>query len=481
MSGADPEVEGADVIVVGAGISGLAAAYALRRADPALRIVVLEGAGRIGGKLRTGEVGGLRVDLGAEAVLARRPEALDLVASLGRTDELRYPATTSAAVALGRRRLVPMPADSVMGVPTDLAAVAASGVLTDAGLARLAAPTAEPVLSGADVSVFAALAPRVGAEVVDRLVEPLLAGVYAGRADRLSLAATLPAVFARLQRTPDAVEAARAARGTPLTGPVFFAPHEGVGSLPEALLAASGATLRLRTPVRSITRDGDGFRLVAGPVPAPVRLRARAVVVATPPPKSAVLLAEVAPTAAYALSEVAMASLALVLLALPADTVTHGSGFLVPSSVGTAVKAATYLTAKWPHLRARPDDPVVVRLSIGRVGGEQVLQRDDPDLVRLARADLATLAGVSAEPIDSVVARWGGGLPQYDVGHLARVARIHAEVGGVPGLAVAGVAYDGVGVPACIGSGQRAATQVLEHLRRTPARLNTCASEQKWS
>lgn len=455
-----------DVVIVGAGVSGLAAAHALHCSDPSLSIGIYEASGRIGGKLLTGQIAGVTVDLGAEAMLARRPEGIALVDALGLRQHIVHPASIGAGLALGGR-IAPIPAESVMGVPTSVRTVAASRALSAAGLAALEAGNPAIEVLHDDVSVAQAIAPRVGTEVLDRLVEPLLAGVYAGRADRLSIEATLPALYAQLRRTPDLLVAAQAVRASAATarGPVFASLLGGIGGLPAQLLAATGASLHLNTPVREISQTPQGFLVHTGPRPESVDVATRAVILATPAAKSARLLSSVASGASSALEEIESASMALILLAYRradlARDIPAGSGLLVPASLGTAVKAATFLTQKWPHLAADAGDLILIRASIGRAGETAALQRDDAELTAMARRDLAVLAGISGVPIDSIVQRWGGGLPQYDVGHRARVQRVRTAVATVPGVEVAGAAYDGVGIPACIGSGQQAAARIL--------------------
>lgn len=450
------------VVVVGAGIAGLAAAHALRdRAE----VVVVEAADRVGGKLRTGELAGRPVEAGAESFLARRPEARELAEAVGLGAELVAPGTLAASV-WSRGALRPLPARTVFGVPGDLGALARSGVLPPAGLARAALePFLPPTRPGDDVEVGRYLAGRFGRPLVDRLVDPLLGGVYAGRADELSLAATLPEL-ARLARRHGRL--LRPVRGTlpriPRPGPVFLTVRGGLGRFAEAVAAASGAILRLDTAARELAAGPDGgWRLTVGPTTAPETLDADAVILAVPAAPARRLLSGVAPSAAAELAGIDYASLALVAIATRATPLPAGSGFLVPAIAGRLVKAVTFFTAKWPHLvDPRAGDAVtIVRASIGRYGDSAVLHRDDAELTRAAVAELAELAGLTAPPIATRVTRWGGGLPQYAVGHLDRVARIRAAVSRRPGLAVCGAAYDGVGIPACIGSGQRAAAVVL--------------------
>ena len=459
--------ESCDVLVVGAGIAGLVTALRLRRARPELDVQIVDVAPYAGGKLRTAELAGVRIDVGAEAVIARRPEGMALIDELGLSADVHHPGVADARIATAEGQF-PVPTDTLMGVPTDLESIAASGLLSAAGIATLRAGGAPPV-EGIDVSVAEAVGGAFGPEVVDRLVEPLLAGVYAGRADRLSLAATIPALRARLGGGVGLLEAARAAKAAQprSDAPVFATVTGGIGSLPEKIISAGGLSVTLGCPARRIQRDGSGFMVETGAAPEPRFVKARSVVVAVPAPKAARLLAGVAPSAGAELAEVVTASMAVVVIAYRIGDLANPppttSGLLVPASEGTTIKAATYVTNKWPHL-VDGDDLFIVRASIGRVGESGILQRTDEDLVALARRDLAILTGISGEPVDWLVQRWAGGLPQYDVGHLDRVVRIRDAVAEVPGLAVAGATYDGVGIPGCINSADAAGQRVLQHL-----------------
>ncbi|MBG0830849.1 protoporphyrinogen oxidase [Planomonospora sp. ID67723] len=461
------------VVVVGGGIAGLTAAWYLRQGGENVRVTVLDGARRIGGKLHVSEVAGLPVDAGAEAMLVRRPEGKDLARMIGLGDELRHPGAAQASL-LTRGSLRPMPKGQVMGVPSDLAALASSGVLSPGGLARVPLDQIlPPMLVTTDVSVAAYIRARMGGEVVDRLIEPILGGVYAGRAEALSLDATMPRIAAVARSERSLLAAARkiAAETPKDAGPVFATLRRGMGSLPEAVAAASGAEIRTGVTVREMRRTESGWRLVAGPVPAPEIIEADAVVIAVPAPAAGRLLAGEVPRAAAELARIEYASMAIVTLAYPRAAFPQlpaGSGYLVPPVEGRPVKAATFSSVKWPHLAEADPDLIVLRCSIGRLGEEALLQRDDAELVALAMAEMAAVAGVRGLPRDSRVTRWGGSLPQYNVGHLDRVARVRAAIAAQPGLAVCGAAYDGVGIPACISTARTAAARILDHL--DPAR-----------
>jgi oxygen-dependent protoporphyrinogen oxidase len=448
------------VVVVGAGLAGLTAAHDLAR-EPGLDVLVLEAAPRVGGKLMTAEVGGVTVDVGAEAMLARRPEGVALVRDLGLP--VVHPATTSSRLWLGGE-LRPLPR-SVFGVPIDLAQLAASGVLTPAGLERVRAePSLPPTELAGDVSVAELVGSRLGDEVVDRLVEPLLGGVYAGHARALSARATVPQVVSMLDRG-SLVEAAAALPQTDT--PVFAGIEGGVGRLPLAL--AEGLTVRTEATVRELRRTSEGgFELVVGSAAAPELVTADRVVLALPAAPAARLLTDLAPTAAAELAAIDYASMAIVTFAFRAVDVavlgTETSGFLVPPIEGRTIKASTFSFAKWDWVRAAGSDVggglLLLRTSLGRHREEAVLQAADEELVAASLADLREATGLAAAPVASHVQRWGGGLPQYAVGHLDRVARIRDAVADVPGLVVCGAAYDGVGIPAVIASAHRAAAEI---------------------
>ncbi|MEU0516583.1 protoporphyrinogen oxidase [Streptosporangium sp. NPDC006007] len=457
------------VVVVGGGIAGLAAAWYLRRGGEGVRVTVLDGARRIGGKLHAAEVAGVSVDAGAEAMLARRPEGAELARLVGLGDELRHPGTTRAAV-LSRGVLRPLPSGQVMGVPSDLTALAGSGILSPGGLARVPLDRIlPPTLVTTDVSVAAYIRARMGGEVVERLIEPMLGGVYAGRADRLSLEATMPriAVAARSERSLLTAAREIVAETPKDAGPVFTTLRQGMGTLPAAVAAASGAEVRTGVMVREMSRTETGWRLVAGPVPEPEVIEADAVIVAVPAPSASRLLAAEAPRAAAELAGIEYAGMAVVTLAYPREAFPEpptGSGYLVPPVDGRPIKAATFSSVKWPHLAEADPGLILLRCSIGRLGEEALLQRDDAELVALATAETAEVTGVRGVPRDSRVTRWGGSLPQYDVGHLDRIARIRGAVAGLPGLALCGAAYDGLGIPACVSTARTAAARILDHL-----------------
>ncbi len=420
------------VAIVGGGVAGLSAAHeVLRRGGSP---ILFEATGAVGGKLRASEVGGVVVDEGADSLLRRVPWGVDLVATAGLA--LATPATGHASLWLGGA-FQPLPAGTVMGIPTDLALVAP--LLGDVKERRAPLPRE-------DVSVGALVRAHLGHLVVERLVDPLLGGVYAGRADQLSVQMTLPQLWPHLSGD-SLVDAARVARGTPTPGPVFAGVPGGLGLLPAAL--ARDLDVRLGTTVRGLSRTPEGWRLETGSAADPSAVDVDAVVLAVPAAPAARLLAGLAPAV-----ELDYASVALVTLVLDGPTPGTGSGYLVPAVDKRLTKAVTFTSRKWD----RPG-PAIIRASVGRAGDVHDLQRDDEDLVGAVLAELVEAVGPLPPVLGTRVTRWGGGLPQYAPGHVDRVARLRAAL--PPGLAVAGAAYDGVGVPACARSGLEAAEVLL--------------------
>jgi oxygen-dependent protoporphyrinogen oxidase len=444
------------VVVVGGGISGLAAAHAVRAALPGVRVTIVEESERLGGKLLTGELGGATVETGADNWLARVPDATRLAEAVGL--DLVVPATGRAWVWVGDR-LRALPAGTVRGVPARLGPLARSRVLSPAGFLRAAV---EPWLPGGPVTepvtVGEVVRRRLGRQVVERLVDPLLGGVYAGSADALDLDAAAPDLAALARSHRSLVRAARA-RSAPPAGPVFHSVGGGLSTLVTAVTQAAAAEVLLRTRAATVERLSGAFRVTLAGGRA---LIADGVVVATPGRSAARLLELVVPAAAPPLRDLAYASVALVGLAYPTGGVRlpPGSGVLVPPG-RRLVKAVTFYGQKWPH--AATPGTTLIRASVGRAG--EPVDLDDADLVRAVHTELGILLRTTKQPIDAFVARWDDGLPQYALGHLTHVDAIEAAVNAVPGLAVAGAAYRGVGIAACVRSGEAAGGRVAGHVR----------------
>ena len=478
------------VVIVGGGISGLAAAFFLR--DEAVRVTVLEGSPRLGGKLSVSGVAGVAVDEGAEALLVTRPEGTALIAEAGLDDQRTDPGPTSSAIwTLGALR--PLPRRQFMGVPSDMAELARSGVLSADGVARAGQDLElPPTARDGDVSVAGYVGARLGGEVVDRLVDPLLGGVYAGRSAELSFDATLPALAAASRRHRSLAEAARSllppqapgSGGTRAGGPVFTTLTGGLGMLPDYLAKVSGAEVRTGSMARELRPAGRGWRLTVGSAAAPGQIDADAVILAVPARPAGRLLAGVpgASAAVTAFGQIRYASMAIVTLAYPRSAFPAPglaglgwSGYLVPAVDGRAVKAVTFSTVKWPHLAAFAPRPGAGtgpwRSCAARSAGsgrKRCCSAPTTSWPRWRRPNWRRRPGCGAAPAVTRVTRWGGALPQYTVGHLDRVAAIRAAVAAQPGLAVCGAAYDGVGIPACVATARAAAGQVLAFLAARP-------------
>ncbi|GAA1385456.1 protoporphyrinogen oxidase [Catellatospora chokoriensis] len=457
-------------VVVGGGIAGLAAA--LRLSGAGGRVTLVEQSARLGGRISTRPDG---VDTGAEQFLMRDPAggpsgAKRLVDELGLGDRLVHPAIAGAGLWLDGR-LRPLPGGTVLGVPGPQAALDGIATLDDHDADR-----GVPVLpAGEDRSVGALVRERLGGEVVTHLVDPLLGGVYAGSADGLSLAATVPALH-RLLGTEHTLRGAvalttAASRAHQPGSPVFGTLRGGLGTLIAAAaaeLARRGVRVLTGVPVRRLERHGAGWVLSVGAAApdAPESVRAQriecdAVVLACPARPASRLLHDVSPDAAALVGALDYASVGLVTLELAGVELPALTGFLVPADQGLTIKAATFFSSKWAH-HARPDGRVLLRASVGRYGEQAALQRPDAELVRTVLAELGTVLGTTLPaPVAAEVTRWGGGLPQYAPGHVDRVAQARTLLADLP-LALAGAAFDGVGIPACVTSAEQAADRILE-------------------
>ncbi|MGI8757752.1 MAG: protoporphyrinogen oxidase [Acidimicrobiales bacterium] len=473
-------------VVIGGGIAGLAAAHELL-GHPGVAVTVCEAGERLGGKVRTEDFAGVGLDLGPDAFLARRPEAVQLCRELGLDHELVAPATTTAYL-WSRGRLRRLPEGLVLGVPTRLGALARSRVLSPLGVARAAV---EPLLVGrplaGDAALGAVVRRRLGNEVHHRLVDPLVGGINAGDTDRLSIEVAAPTLAAAARRRRSLVAGARAIAAAASGGgngaenatlvppersmagtagppaPVFLTLPGGLGRLVGALaerVAAGGGEARTSAAVSALQPTPDGRYLVHTPSE---NLEADAVIVAIPAPASATLLAPHAPEVAATLAAIDYASVTLVALAFPPAAIRRpldGSGFLVARGEGRLMTACSWASSKWPHLG--PSGQVVLRVSAGRAGDERAGALDDGALVDRLRLELGEALGIDSPPGEVRVTRWHRAFPQYAPGHLVRMAAAEAALAEhLPGVALAGAALAGVGLPACIASGRSAAIRVV--------------------
>lgn len=439
--------------VAGAGISGLVAAYRIRAAaGPDAEIVLFDPADRPGGVLRTETLGGQSFDIGAEAFIVRRPEVPALLAELGLANRQISPTGVRTTI-FSQGRLHPLPPGTVNGIPGSAASLA--GLVDTATREHVAAEPARLMhwLHGSDPSVGALVADRFGAQVVARSVDPMLSGVYAGSAAGIGLRSAVPAVASALDAgAPNLTAAVRSVLPGGNPGPVFGAIDGGYQILIDAVIAAAGARL-IHAPVTAIATDGDRWSVTDGSGRSWV---ADGLVVATPAPQAAALLAGAAPRAAELAARVQVASAAVLALAMPPGTpFPPQSGVLVASGENLRSKAITLSSRKW----GRGGEAELLRLSFGRFEDDLARTATEETLLRWAAEDLAAVFGITAEPQEMLLHRWIDALPQYGPGHGELTAQLRRAL--PEGLGLAGNYLDGVGVPGCLVAAGRAAAAAV--------------------
>jgi oxygen-dependent protoporphyrinogen oxidase len=462
------------VAVVGGGITGLAAALALEplAATGALEVTLLERSTRLGGVLTSHRVQGQTVEEGPDSFLARKPAGRAFAQAVGLQACLEGPNPAVRGSYLVRDgRLVPLPEGLVAGVPSDLQAIARTPALSAYARLRAVAGLLRPgwpELPAVDLSVGAILTERLGRAYVDGLAAPLLAGIYAGRVDDLSVDGTLPELRrlagGRGTLLGRAAAMRRAARSRS-DGPVFLTPRDGMGDLAQKAAARLRAvTVRLCAEVRAVRgRTAGGFDLALADGGA---LQADGVLCCVPAAAASRVLAGL-PDVASALAAIRHATLAVVAFVLPPTAVTRPldrTGFLVPEGEGMSLTACTWLSAKFLHGRPPQEPPAahVLRAFVGRASAPPA--SSDVALADAAWREVAGLMGIAAEPAWRAVYRFPEVMPQIAVGHAARRAAVEAAAAAHPGLAVAGNYLDGVGVPDCIRAGRQAAEALAARL-----------------
>lgn len=474
------------VVVVGAGVSGLLAARRLAQAG--VDVVVVDAQRRLGGQIETRDVAGVPVDVGAEALHLSTPATAALV------DELDLRASMVASRAGSSwlwtpTGLKPLPAGVGPAGPTRLRPVLSSRVMSAPGLLRaglepLAARVAGPadLSPGHDEAVGAFVARRFGGQVVDRFVDPLLGSLHAGDVHTLSLRACAPSLAPAAREGRSLLAAARRRQGhagaRPVAAMSFVTWRPGLSALVDRLAATPGVTIRRGRAVTALV-DAAGahgrprYRLDLAAPPGSAgsagdAVEADAVVLAVPNPAAAALLRPHVPAAATRLDATVRASVATLVLGYPRHVVAalpafRGTGLLVPSGTGSLLKAATFLSRKWPHLS--DGDTYYVRLSAGRAGSDTLAGLDDDDLLDVLRRDLRAFIGLDVAPRHVAIRRWPHAMPQLTVGHPDRVAATRADLAvALPGVALAGASYDGIGLASCLASAERAAATVLDAL-----------------
>jgi protoporphyrinogen/coproporphyrinogen III oxidase len=476
------------VVVVGGGISGLAAAWELTGGrgggrgggggggpngdTDAPQVLVLESSARLGGALASSPFGDHRVDTGPDGFLGRRPEALDLCREIGLEDAL-VPIAGRGAGVWARGKIRALPEGLALGIPIRFWPTARSGILGLPGNIALArdALLPRPDVRGpiGDRSIGPLVARKLGRRVTERLADPLIGGIHAGSVDDMSAAATYPPLLAASQKRGSLMRALRAQvpPPSPDAPPLFWALEGGMATMVERLgaaLTARGVEIRCGVPVDRLERRGTGWIVGSGGA----QDEADAVILAVPAPVACTLLRPHDDEAAGLLAHIDYASVTLVTFRARAEAFSAplvGTGFLVPRRSPTpaggepwAVTACTYLSQKWPHVATEGE--VLLRASVGRFGDDRAGSWSDGEIVERVWDELGLLLGHTEDPLASMVARWPGSFPQYRVHHPLRTAGIEGAVARLGGVAVAGAAYRGVGIPACIASGRAAARSI---------------------
>jgi oxygen-dependent protoporphyrinogen oxidase len=452
-----------DVAILGGGISGLAAAYEAQQRG--LRVRVLEAGARPGGVIFSERFDGWVIDAGPDSMLVQKPAAVALCRELGIADRLVSTLAPRTAYVLRDGYLHPIVEGSFLGFPVRAGALLRSSLFTPSGKLRMAC---EPFIPRAgedeDESIASFVRRRFGEEAVDYLAEPLLAGIHAGDVDRLSMRALFPRLVDAERQHGSVMRAFRALRATPSPQGAFVSLPGGTGELVDALhTALAPGTLTLSARVTELRRAGEyGVESAAG------SLRARSVILAMPAYAAAHLLRGFDTTLAGLCDAIPYASTATVAFGYRRDQIVHpmrGSGFVVPRVEQLPLLAATWVTSKWPG-RA-PGRHVLLRGFLGGGRDPHRLDRSDADLIADARAGLTEMMVITGEPLFARLFRWTRQSPQYEVGHLARVANIENRAASIPGLFLAGSGFRAIGIPDCIADGRATAAKAAAFLRQS--------------
>ena len=463
---------GLKLVVIGGGITGLAAAHRAvelaRERSTALELTLVEGRDRLGGTIATERAGGFLIEAGPDSFLSEKPWALALCRRLGIEDRLVRTDDRFRKVFVWRAgRLHPLPDGFQLLAPTKLGPFVKSGLFSWPGKLRMALDLVLPRSVSDDESLGAFVRRRLGREALDRVAQPLVAGIYTADPDELSLTATMPR-FSELERRERSVILGlwRANRRAPQTGTsgarwsLFVTFQDGMEELVTSLASRlPPGTVLLKHRVDDIERHGRGWRVLGGLGPA---LETDHVIVAAESHAASRLLRYVDPALATLLGEIPYASSATVTFGYRRADVPHpldGFGFVVPRTERRAVLACTFSSVKYPG-RA-PEAHALLRCFVGGALNERMLDGDDSALIAQARDELRLALGITAEPVLTRVARWTKAMPQYHVGHAGRVEAIEQCAAALPGLHLAGGAYGGVGIADCVRSGEAAAERVF--------------------
>jgi oxygen-dependent protoporphyrinogen oxidase len=463
---------GKRVAVIGGGISGLAAALSLAVQTTA-EVTIFEQSERFGGKLKSEHIDGFVIEGGADAILPVRERFRDINHLLGLSAQIIHPNRNHrGSFILHDGTLHPMPAGLAGLVPTRVMPMLRTGLLSPLGKFRMLLDLGLPRKTTTSEETLAEFATRrFGAEAYNNLLEPLLAGISSGEGEHISLQATYPQWDTAELESGSVIRGMMRARrqrngATPVQG--FFSYRDGVQSLADAIVRYLGdrqVAMQANTPVLSLARDTNGFRLATGGNDGTREDIFDGVIVALPAPPAATLFSGIDPAIAQVLQDIPQRSATVVSLGLrgqDAGDKLNGSGYLTPVIEGRLASAMTWSSSKWPH-RA-PAGQALVRVYFGRGRGEETIDYDDAALVQAAREELHDITGIDGDPVVQSVTRWRSSMPQYTIGHLNRVAAIDSAVAQYRGLAIAGNMLRGVGIGRCMITAENAASKIRTDL-----------------
>jgi len=453
---------GFDVAVVGGGIAGLVAARHLLGSG--VGVILVEESARLGGKVLTEHQDGFLIEGGPDSFVAGKGSVLELARDLGLGESVisSRPEHRGSYVWC-RGRLHPLPGGLLLMVPSRLGPLLGSSLLSWGGKLRVLADLVLPRGGQADESLESFVDRRLGREVLERIAEPLIAGIHAAEPSTMSLRASFPRFLEMEQEHRSLILAARAAASRPAPGNGFshFASFEdGMGQLTGALVGSlTGADIRTGIPVTGLARDADGYRLA---MDNGTEFRAQGAVLATPAAATAGLLSGLVPDAAAAVGGIHQVATSTVTLAYRAEHIPplSGSGFVVPTVEGRRIMGVSYLSQKWEG-RVPDSRFALLRAFVGGRNGRELALAGEDRLLGAVREELETILGIKADPILVWARSWDGGLHQYTLGHRERVAKAESALAAHPGLALAGAAFHGIGLNEVVDSGRRAAESVL--------------------
>lgn len=459
------------VVVIGGGISGLSAAFRLRELQPRLDVTLLEAGPTVGGVLRTERRDGYLIEASADSFITSLTWGIDLCRRVGLSSQLlETTADKRRAFVVHNGRLQPIPEGLMVMAPTRVGPILRTPILSPWGKLRLAAEWFVRRGAGEDESLAAFASRRFGREAFERLIQPLVSGMYTGDPTRLSVRATLPRFLELEARYRSLIRGLRkTAHENPSSGSgarygMFVGLRDGMGSLIEAIVRMlPPGSILCDSPVKSLSRLEDTRWRIELETPGAAPILADALILATPIGRTTRLLRAAAPDLAQRLGAIETARSAIASLAYRREQIAdslNGFGFVVPIRERRRILSASYSSIKFPG-RA-PDGHVLIRVFLGGATRPEILENDDETLTRIAHEELVQLLGIVGSPEFSSVHRWLDVMPQYQVGHLERVDEIEAAVDLLPGLALAGNAFRGIGVPQCIRQGEQAALKVSE-------------------